>query len=387
MNCKDVKYYLDDYAKGYLLDEMRAEIHKHLNSCKSCTKIFDEIITSKSKEKIKKQKQAEKKVNKDAVKENKNSIKKHQSKVSLGKLPATFESDYKKINHLLNLNEIDNNKLFFIAGVISAIGLGIVLAFLIFDFSPNTYWFVEKLSGYPTIESRVLVDKGIIKIGETLNTDSYSRARLKVESIGEIDVEPRTEIQINETESFEYNLILYKGSISARTWSSPKLFAIKTPAANIKDLGCVYNISVDEKFTTMLQVKSGWVLMENGKQKCLLPAGTSCYSDTSIGLGTPFSDNASELFRQALFTFDFKDSTKKIETVLSESEKDDFISLFHLLLKTDKETKEKIFDRLAQLTNIPKQIRKELIVDGDKYTLARLWIELNLGSITDFQNL
>lgn len=385
MICKDVKYYLNDYAKGYLIDELRAEIHNHLCNCRACTKVFDELITSRSTEKIKKRKLTEKKVNKEDSKKNINRSIKSEQLAYPSKTSAFFESDYKKINQVLYLNEIDNNKLFFLVGVISAVGLGIVLAFLIFDFSPNTYWLVEKLSGYPTINSRVLVDQGIINIGEKLITDSRSRARLKVGKIGEIDIEPKTEIQINETPSFEYNLILHKGKINARTWAPPKLFTIKTPSSNIKDLGCLYFLNVDENLTTLLQVKSGWVLMEKGEQKCILPAGTSCYSDTAKGLGTPFSDIASETFKDALYKYDFKDSSVEIETVLHESNNEDLISLFHLLLKSDKEIKEKIFDRIVQLTNISPQIRKESIISGEKYALARLWIELNLGSITIFQ--
>ncbi|HEY7751276.1 MAG TPA: hypothetical protein VH917_03205, partial [Ignavibacteriaceae bacterium] len=36
MNCREIRYYLDDFAEGHLIDEMRIEIEDHLNSCLKC---------------------------------------------------------------------------------------------------------------------------------------------------------------------------------------------------------------------------------------------------------------------------------------------------------------------------------------------------------------
>lgn len=391
MTCNDVKYYLNDYAKGYLIDEMRAEIHEHLCNCNSCTKILDELISANSKASSKKSKKREKSTSEKPKIKNKKSltVSPKKSRYSLQqKNSEVNENDNFKINQLLLKNEIDNNKLFSIAGVISSVALGVVLAFLIFDFSPHTSWQVEKLSGFPMIESKLLIDKSKIKIGEKLTTDEQSRARLKIGSIGEIDIEPKTEIQISETESFEYNLILHKGKLSARTWAPPKLFSIKTPSSNIKDLGCLYYISVDKNLTTLLSVKSGWVLMENGIKKSILPAGTSCYSDTAKGIGTPFSDSASETFKQALQKIDFENANpNEFEVVIQESRREDLISLFHLILRGDKLVREKVFNRIAELSMIPSQVTKESIVNGDKEMLGRLWTALNLGGISIYQNL
>ncbi len=391
MTCNDVKYYLNDYAKGYLIDEMRAEIHEHLCNCNSCTKILDELISANSKASSKKSKQREKSTSEKPKHKNKKSltVSPKKSRYSLQqKNSEVNEKDNFKINQLLLKNEIDNNKLFSIAGVISSVALGVVLAFLIFDFSPHTSWQVEKLSGFPMIESKLLIDKSKIKIGEKLTTDEQSRARLKIGSIGEIDIEPKTEIQISETDSFVYNLILHKGKLNARTWAPPKLFSIKTPSSNIKDLGCLYFISVDKNLTTLLRVKSGWVLMENGIEKSLLPAGTSCYSDTANGIGTPFSDTATETFKQALHKIDLeKGSSNEIEIVIQESRREDLISLFHLILRGDKLVREKVFNRIAELSIIPSQVTKESIVNGDREMLGRLWTALNLGGISIYQNL
>lgn len=44
MKCKEIKYYLNDYANGFLIDEMRNEIRNHLDNCRECrTYYIDEI--------------------------------------------------------------------------------------------------------------------------------------------------------------------------------------------------------------------------------------------------------------------------------------------------------------------------------------------------------
>ena len=36
MQCDEVKYYIKDFAQGYLIDEMRKLIGDHLENCASC---------------------------------------------------------------------------------------------------------------------------------------------------------------------------------------------------------------------------------------------------------------------------------------------------------------------------------------------------------------
>lgn len=391
MNCAEVKYYLNDYSKGILLDEVRAEIHEHLNYCKNCAKVFDDIITISSETRVKKKnvqpkKEVWERIHKESEKNS--STKKIIPRIFSSASTISSEADHLKNGFILKANELENNKLFVIAGILSVIALGVILALIIFDHSPSAFWSVEKISGYPVIESRVLTDQGIIKIGEKLFTDSESRARLKVGLIGEIDVEPESEIQIIETTSSEHRLVLSKGKISARTWVAPKLFSIKTPSAVVTDLGCIYYLSVDDKASTSIHVKSGWVLMENKNNKSLLSDGTSCYSEISKGPGTPFSNDASLKFKESLHKLDFENGgEKELAVLLSETRQKDLISLFHLLKRLDQESRGKIYDRISLLFTMPQRITREGIVNGDKDMMGRLWTELGLGSISIYQNL
>jgi len=390
MNCADVKYYLDDYSKGILLDEIRAEIHEHLCYCKKCAKSYDDLIISNAKSAKKKKNIRSEKATRDEIQ---NARKTYRGKkITANNFPTistlSDDTEYFKNTLLVKANEINNSKLFVISGIISAIALGIVLAFFVFDHSPSVFWSVEKISGFPIIESQVLTDPGIIKVGERLVTDSESRARIKVGGIGEINVEPLSEIQIIETESSEYELLLKKGKISVITLLAPKLFSIETPSAIIKDFGSMYYVTVNDNSSTSVSVKSGWVKMENNDRRALLSSGTTCFSAPSIGPGIPVAEDATDLFKESLHKLDFENGgDAELSTLLSESRQKDLISLFYLLKQLYPESRGKIYDRISFLFKMPQRITREGIVDGDEDMFARLWTELGAGSISMYQNL
>jgi hypothetical protein len=392
MNCTDVKYYLNDYSKGILLDEIREEIHDHLSFCSNCGKTFNDLVTINSEVRIKKEniqprKEAwERAQNRSGKNINiKRIIQKFFSFVPI-KNTNTHFSIHTNLKFKVPRNL--SGKWFIISSIVSTIAFGIILAFVLFDSSPNTFGQVEKLSGYPIIESRVLTDQGIIKIGEKLITDSESRVRLKVGTGSEIDVQPKSEIQIIETKNLEYRLILSRGQIAARTWIAPKLFYIKTPSSVVTDLGCKYDLSVDEQASTLIQVKTGWVLMEYKNRRVLLCAETTCVSDSSKGLGVPIANEASFVFKESLNKLDFVNSSKnELAVILSEANQKDFITLFHLLKRLDNESRGMIYDRISLLFKMPQRITREGIVHGDKDMMGRLWTELGLGSISIYQYL
>jgi hypothetical protein len=391
MNCNEVKYYLNDYLRGILLDEIRGEIHKHLNECMNCAKALDEIIVLRSKtEQVRSTVKTEQRIKESPLTNSHENApsKKISSRVYSSLTEVDDETARIKNKVLLARNDVENNKLLVIAGIVSTLALGVIFALLTFDYSPTQFWQVQKISGYPVIESQIITDQGILKIGERLVTDSESRARLKIGTFGEIDIEPQSEIKIIETKSSEYQLVLSKGKISVRTWAAPKLFSIETPSASVKDFGSIYYLSVDEKSITKLQVKTGWVLIEANNIKSLSGAASICYADKMIGCGAPFSIDASDAFQNALHKLNFENGGEvELEKVLSESRKEDLISLFHLLTRSQQMDRERIYNRITQLFVIPQSITRKGIIIGDQEMLGRLWTEFGLGSISIYQNL
>src|SRR4030066_944385 len=130
MNCTEVKYYLNDYSKGILLDEVRAEIHEHLNYCKSCTKLFDNLITISSETGIKeKNLRSKEKVLEKIHKENEKTgrTKKIIPRIFSSASAISSEADHLKNSFILKANEIKNTKLNVETGTIFIITFGIFL--------------------------------------------------------------------------------------------------------------------------------------------------------------------------------------------------------------------------------------------------------------------
>ena len=73
--------------------------------------------------------------------------------------------------------------------------------------------------------------------------------------------------------------------------------------------------------------------------------------------------------------------------LLYEARQKDLITLFHLLKRLDQESRGKIYDRISLLFKIPQRITREGIVNGNNDMMGRLWTELDLGSISIYQNL
>jgi hypothetical protein len=106
-------------------------------------------------------------------------------------------------------------------------------------------WSVNSIAGAPAIGERAVVTRATLKQGEWLVTDNRSRARIAVGTIGNVDVEPNTRLQMIAA-GREHRMALDRGTIHARIWAPPKLFFVNTQAAVAVDLGCAYTLHVDE---------------------------------------------------------------------------------------------------------------------------------------------
>ena len=148
-------------------------------------------------------------------------------------------------------------------------------------------------------------DKGRLAVGQWLETDGDSRAKIDVGSIGQVEIDPNTRVRLVETKPTEHRLELAHGKMSARIWAPPRLFFVDTPSAVAADLGCAYTLEVDDDGVGLLHVTSGWVALQLKDRESMVPAGATCATRPGIGPGTPYFDDSSEVFRKALSSFDF----------------------------------------------------------------------------------
>ena len=131
MKCKEIKYYLNDYADGFLIDEMRNEIKNHLNRCRDCrTYYIDEISILREVTPLPKELSSSKDVMDEFSEILPKSSRRKSSKIlSINQTDAYPSYHTKK---LVFKKEIKNSNWFALGAVLVTIILGVVLGILYF---------------------------------------------------------------------------------------------------------------------------------------------------------------------------------------------------------------------------------------------------------------
>ena len=253
--------------------------------------------------------------------------------------------------------------------------------------SARPFFEVAKLEGAPRIGTSPIGPKGRLKVGEALETDGSSRARIDIALIGQVDVDPDTRVGLVAAQAAEKRLSLERGTIHARIWAPPRLFFVDTPSATAIDLGCAYTLTVDSTGAGLLRVTKGWVAFDLGDREAFVPEGALCATRPGSGPGTPYREDATETLRRALAQLDFDGGAAApgtraaaLGTVLEESRKQDALTLWHLLTRTEGDERGRVFDRLAELVPSPETVTREGILAGNPAMLDLWWNELGLRS-------
>jgi len=238
-------------------------------------------------------------------------------------------------------------------------------------------WEVVRLDGSPSVGSKHVAETGRIAVGEWLQTDASSRARIGIGDIGTVEVEPNSRIRLIAAKPNEHRLSLARGEISAVVSAPPRLFFVDTPASTAVDLGCAYKMKTDESGSGLLRVTAGWVALEQKGRESLVPAGANCRTKSGTGPGTPYFSDASEALQQALAAFDFEQGgSEALRVIRNESRVRDTLTLWHLLSRVDPDERVRILDRMVELTPLPDGVSREKVLALDKDTLQRWSQEL-----------
>lgn len=213
---------------------------------------------------------------------------------------------------------------------------------------------------------------GRVTEGDWIETSANTTAQIEVGSIGVVDVEPNSRVRVVTARDNEHRLELGKGAIDATISAPPRLFFVGTPAVTAVDLGCAYRMESDESGNGVLHVRVGWVALEKGAREVFVPSGASCRIRAKRGAGTPYFDDATEAFRNALTDFDA--NGHGLDTLLAQAREQDTMTLWHLLPQVRGSDRERVFDRMAALIPLPKSVRREKAMALDPETL-RQWRE------------
>jgi len=265
------------------------------------------------------------------------------------------------------------------ACVLLALGLGVRLAW-----KPGPEWKVVALSGTPRIDRRPISSNGRIGVGGLLETDGFSRAKLRMGLMGVIEIEPNTRVRLIATGARRHRIALQSGAISARLWAPPATLSVDTRSSTAIDLGCAFMVQVDEKGAGLLRVKSGWVEFQLDDRQAVVPAGAAALTRPGVGPGTPFFEDSSSAFRSALERLDFGDSAYAdagaLGIVLSEARSKDVLTLLSLFRRLPPSARGVLFDRAAQLVPPPPGLTREDAIEGTNQAgMDAWWKKLGLG--------
>ena len=234
----------------------------------------------------------------------------------------------------------------------------------------GTFFPVETIAGSPRVGTSSSGSR--LAVGEYLETDAASRARIEVADIGKVEIAPNSRVKLVGTNEKQHRLSLERGGLHAKIAAPPRLFIVDTPSAVAVDLGCEYTLEVDKAGNSKLNVTSGFVALERGGRESIVPAGASCLTMKGKGLGTPFSSVVTPEFERALRSYDFGGGgSGAVRTIINNAGSYDVITLWHLLSRVGKKDRPMVYDTLARFVAPPAEVTREGILSLDKTMLER----------------
>ncbi len=365
MTCTEVQHHLSDYVDDHLAPAQHAAVADHLATCPGCR----------------------------AARESLRALREQTKALPAGITPtrdlwagiqARVECDQPVAAHHASIHPKTRQfprLLRFALPLAAAAALAILLAPRFASDAPvsetSAGWAVATVAGNPRLAAQRLTGEGRLGVGEWLETDAVSQAKVKVGSIGEVTLSPNSRLRLVNDSTADHRLELARGRLDAFIWAPPRLFFVETPSAIAVDLGCAYTLEVDDAGHGELHVTSGYVALEHEGRESIVPAGVKCLTRVNAGPGTPFSTNASERLRAALARFDFgppRDAPAALRDTLAASGTDDAITLWHLLARTDEAGRGLVFDRLAEFRPAPAGVTRDGIIAGEA-TMRRAWAD------------
>jgi hypothetical protein len=277
------------------------------------------------------------------------------------------------------------------AAAVLVLGLGVFLFLFMHGrgISSAEGWDVASLAGTPHMGRQTLrgdQSPARMRVGQLLETDDQSRASLRAEQIGQVEVEPSSRVRLLAMGNLK-RIALDRGTIHAFIWAPAGQFVVDTPSATTVDLGCAYTLQVDDSGAGLLRTSLGWVGFTLNGHESFIPAGAACATRPKVGPGTPYFEDASAQLRSALARFDFEDNTSEqrasdLKTIIAESRVHDALTLWHLLSRADADQRERVYVRLRELAPPPPSVTKQGILRLDQSMLDQWWNSLGFDDIS-----
>lgn len=239
---------------------------------------------------------------------------------------------------------------------------------------------VEVIAGSPMLSGARIEQRSDVSPGTTIETNGSSEARLQMGRIGWLHLGPDTLVQLVAADETRYLVSLRRGAVRADITAPPGVFVVDTPFATAIDLGCVYDLVVDDTGNASLTVESGWVALESPGRQSLVPEGARALARAEAGVGSPYYLDASPGFIAALALVDFETGHREtaLTTVLTDARTRDALTLLTLIRRVDSGQRLRVYDRLRMLLPPPAGVTRAGIGAGDLAMIDLWWRALGL---------
>ncbi len=238
---------------------------------------------------------------------------------------------------------------------------------------PNTGWEVARLDGAAQVGNRSAEKWMALRAGQVLRTAPDSTLMLEDNAVGRIDLGPESEMRAAPDRRLQLN----HGTLHAFIWAPPRQFTVDTPSARAVDLGCEYTITVDKSGDGLLKVAMGWVAFQHDRRESFIPAGAQCVTRKRAGPGIPYYEDAPPALAQSVASFEHGDSAA-LDGILAAARPRDGLTLWHLLTRVPERDRGPVFDRFAQLVNLPPEVERARVLARDPEMIDLCWNALEL---------
>jgi hypothetical protein len=242
-----------------------------------------------------------------------------------------------------------------------------------------TTWQALRMEGSPRVNGRAVERASNIYTGQRIETDATSRVQVRSELVGQVELDPNSELYVKESSGNRQLLSLRHGVLHALIWAPPSEFAVDTPAARAVDLGCAYTLETESGGDGLITVQLGWVAFDHDARESFIPAEAACRIHAGQGPGIPWFQDATAEFSTALLRWERTGTPDTLQAMLRTARPRDALTLWHLLSRVPVGQRGMVFDRFAAEVKLPAEVHRTAVIAGDAHALNVCWDALQLG--------
>ncbi len=218
-----------------------------------------------------------------------------------------------------------------------------------------------------------------VYIGRRIDTRSAPVA-LESDEIGRVELQPGADARVVESAPGRERFDLRQGRMHAFIWAPAGQFVVDTPGARAIDLGCQYDLTVDAFGNGLLSVQTGWVAFQVRHEESFIPAGAACRTTRAGGPGVPFLQDAPALVPGGAAPMGAGPRPKQSRHGAVHGSGGGCTHVVASPVPRPAERPRTVFDRFAQLVNLPATVERARVLAMDRAALDACWNALNLDN-------